>query len=555
MASGLHAEGVKSCDGRGLREALLAATAWLGQHADRINALNVFPVPDGDTGSNMWLTLQSAVSESNGMSADAGAGRVAHSASHGALMGARGNSGVILSQVLRGIARSLDDKKVFGAKELAAALAEGSTTAYKGVIKPVEGTILTVAREAADAAREAADGGSDLLSTLALTVAAAQESVARTPDLLPVLAETGVVDAGGQGYLVFLEGMLRYFRGDSETTADEPGALQEVGTVVETEYGYCTEFMVMGQNLDLEGLRGEVLPHGDSALVVGEPDLVRVHIHTFDPGLVLSVALKYGTLHRIKIDNMQEQHHEYVLFNRQEIARSIAKAAPQSAPPAPPVGDVALVAVAAGVGLTNVFHSLGTTIVVQGGQTMNPSTGELLQAVESAPAGSVILLPNNSNIVLTAQQVTAITHKRLVVVPTRTMAQGVAALMAFNYEADLDANARSMKQAAGRVRTVEVTKAVRSARIDGMQVEAGAAIALADDKLVATGGNLTDVALDALSLAGAQEAELITIYHGDTASGEDAAGLAGQIERRWPGCTVEVVDGGQPHYPYIISIE
>ncbi len=557
MTDGLLAGRVEACDGPTLRAALAAATAWLEQNAERINALNVFPVPDGDTGSNMWLTMQSAVAEANRVAPEATAGAVARAASHGALMGARGNSGVILSQILRGVARALDDRPTFGAAELAAALTEGAATAYKGVIRPVEGTILTVAREAAESASQAARDGADLLQTLAHAVQAAKESLARTPTLLPVLAEAGVVDAGGQGYLAVLEGLWRHFRGEEQTeTATAPSATDKP-VVAEATYGYCTEFIVRGENVDEEELRRAIASMGDSVLVVGEPGLIRVHVHTFDPGAVLSFALRHGTLHKIKIDNMQEQHREYLLGRPPE-------AAPTQQTKAEPAHDesagrqqrdVALVAVASGNGLTEVFRSLGATIVVHGGQTMNPSTGELLQAVESAPAQAVVLLPNNANIVSTAQQVLPLSTKRLVVVPTQTLPQGVAALMAFNYEADLEANAEAMERAAEQVRTIEVTRAIRAARVDGLQVREGDAIALVDGRLVSTGAELDGVVFAALAAGGIEQAELVTIYFGEGSSRQEADSLATRIEEQWPGRTVEVVDGGQPHYPYIISLE
>lgn len=560
MSDSLPAGRLETCDGHNIRAALVAATTWLERNAERINALNVFPVPDGDTGSNMWLTMQSAVAEANGAKPASGAGAVAHAASHGALMGARGNSGVILSQILRGIARALDKKPVFTASELAAALVEGAATAYKGVIKPVEGTILTVARESADAASEAAGNGADIIETLSCAVAAARESLARTPSLLPVLAEAGVVDAGGQGYVAFLEGMLRHFRGDALPAVPLEETHVDQEALKEAAYGYCTEFIVMGQAIDVDALRAAILAQGESVLVVGDPSLARIHVHTFDPGRVLSTALGHGTLHKIKIDNMEEQHQEYLLSGKLELAGAAPTALGSSAPrpsaeESPPALDVAIVAVAAGSGMADVFRSLGATIVVPGGQTMNPSTGELLQAVESAPADAVILLPNNSNIVLTAEQVQRLSKKNLVVVPTQTLPQGVAALMAFNYEAGLEENARAMKKAADEIHTIEITRAVRAARLDGFEVAEGDAIAIVDGKLMGTDRDLSSVSFAALAKAGVEQAELVTLYYGEGASREEAEALASEIEQRWPGRIIEIVDGGQPHYPYIISLE
>lgn len=553
MTDGLHRGRVEKCDGRTLRSALVAATAWVEKNAERINALNVFPVPDGDTGSNMWLTLQSAVAEASALPDGATAGAVAHAVAHGALMGARGNSGVILSQVLRGFARALDDKPSLNAVDFAAALTEGAATAYRAVIKPVEGTILTVARESAEAADLAAKGGADIDDTLAQTVIAAHQSVLKTPSLLPVLAEAGVVDAGGQGYLHFLEGLLRYFRGETEAVAVAPQTIAGPRGVVEEPYGYCTEFLIQGQALDVQTLREIMVSHGESVLVVGDETAVRVHLHTFDPGAVLSAAVKHGTLHKVKIDNMQEQHREFLLTG--QLDPPPAEKRPDLPGHSQAPSEVALVAVASGEGLTEVFKSLGATSVVQGGQTMNPSTGELLRAVDQAPSDAVILLPNNSNIVLTAQQVVPLSKKRLVVVPTQTIPQGVAALMAYNYEADVETNAASMRRASDQIRTVEVTRAVRDAKVDGVQVEAGDAIALVDGKLVTTGRTLEEVTLTALAHAGVERAELVTVYFGEGASRESAMALGAEVEGRWPNCAVELVDGGQPHYPFIISVE
>lgn len=556
-----RANRVDSCDGPALRAALQIAAGWLDANVDQINALNVFPVPDGDTGSNMSLTMRSAVAEASGTPPNATAGAVARAAAHGALMGARGNSGVILSQILRGLARGLDDKPSFGAGDLAVALAEGAATAYRGVIKPVEGTILTVARESAAEAETTAAAGGDLRELLTAVVAAGRESLARTPSLLPVLAEAGVVDAGGQGYLAFLEGLLRYFNGDNVTIVPREEPVARRPTVEQGQYGYCTEFLLRGQALDVETLRREVAVQGESALVVGDGSVVRVHVHTFDPGAVLSAAARFGSLHSIKIDNMADQHRDYLLsVQAEEVARDSVGIRPVQAeraflPSSPPDGELSLVVVASGSGCTQLFRSLGAAVVVPGGQTMNPSTRDLIEAVESAPGQTVVLLPNNGNIVPTAQQAVSMTNKRVVVVPTLSVPQGVSAMMAYNFESDLDSNVRAMSQAAERVRTVETTRAVRAAKVDGLQVEEGAAIALLDGQLVATGADLAEVALTALARASAGDAELVTVIFGEAASRLDAEELSESISRRWPNLSVEVVDGGQPHYPFIISVE
>ncbi|MHB1131158.1 MAG: DAK2 domain-containing protein [Chloroflexota bacterium] len=550
---------------------MLSATAWVERNAEQINALNVFPVPDGDTGSNMWLTLQSAVGEANALPENAGAGAVARAAAHGALMGARGNSGVILSQLLRGIARGLDDISAFDASDLALALVEGAATAYRGVIKPVEGTILTVARESAEAARQALVEGPDVIALLEVAVTAGRESLARTPSLLPVLAEAGVVDAGGKGYLVFLEGWLRHHLGDTVETGLSSPAVVGVEAVGEGEYGYCTEFLVRGAAIDVGALQNEVLALGDSALVVGDGAVVRVHVHTFDPGAILSAAARRGTLHRVKIDNMAEQHREFLLGQPDEErqltdeAQAVRERRHAEASPLPvatasqfkrtPFAEVSMVVVASGTGCAELFRSLGAAVVVPGGQTMNPSTRELLEAVEAAPASAVVLLPNNGNIVPTAQQAVPMSDKKVLVVPTRTIPQGIAALMAFNYEASLEDNARVMTEAAQRVRTVEVTWAVRDAKVDGVEVASGNAIAVLDGELVGASNDLAAVALEAVERAGAASAELVTVMYGEESSQASAEALADSIGRRWPSLCVEIVNGGQPHYPFVISVE
>jgi len=532
------------CDGQNLMQMLATATAWLEKHAVAINALNVFPVPDGDTGTNMLLTMQAALEEI-GNASQGSLGSIAQAAAYGALMGARGNSGVILSQLLRGIANSLDKKQSFGPLEFARAMAEASTMAYKAVIRPVEGTMLTVSKDAAKAAMAAAQEGEDLLTVLEKTVEAAKESVARTPTLLDVLREAGVVDAGGQGLFIILDGILRSLKGEAiemkEPTEMVPAELPEEA---EMEWGYCTEFILQGKELNLAEVREKIASFGDSALAVGDERVIKVHVHTLDPGQVLSYASSLGVLSNIKIDNMQEQHREFLVLGEEA-----AKAAAEE------IEGIATVAVAWGDGLIRVFESLGVKSIVPGGQTMNPSTQELLEAVETLPAKEVIILPNNENIFLAAEQAQKLSRKKVVVVPTATIPQGIGALLAFDKEADLETNTQNMERAIAAIQTVEVTTAVRPAKINGIKIKKGQIIALLNGHLAASGEKIEEVVRQALEKLGGDQYEIITLYYGEDTPLQAAESLADEIRRWYPEQEVECIEGGQPYYHYIISVE
>ena len=530
---------------------LAVSTAWLERHSASINALNVFPVPDGDTGVNMLLTMQAALQEVSDFPGHP-VGEVAGAMAQGALMGARGNSGVILSQVFRGMAVGLDEVQAMGPKELARALVQGSETAYQGVIEPVEGTMLTVARDAGNAALEAAANGARLVEVLESTVSAARESVARTPTLLDVLRKAGVVDAGGQGLYVILDGFLRHARGEPLEAAElqqvKPAEHLEAPTDGQMEWGYCTEFIVQGKDLGYADLREAISSMGDSALVVGDETLIKVHVHTFDPGGVLSFAAQRGVLHRIKIDNMEDQHHEYRLLGQGE-----ASPTPEATSVDPSM--VSPVVVAPGEGMARVFESLGAAAVVPGGQTMNPSTDEILAAIEAVPSRRVVVLPNNANVIMTAEQAAQASTKQVVVVPTRTLPQGVGALLAIDPQASPEDSAKTMAEAAASIRTVEVTRAVRDAEFGHVRVGKGQYLALLDDTPVAAGRSLPKVIRKALDSMPADEGELITIYFGADASSKEAESLGARIRRWYPQREVEIVEGGQPHYPYILSLE
>lgn len=538
-------------DGERFKRLVYAGLVWLRQHQEEINALNVFPVPDGDTGTNMMLTMQSAWDEvANGQGQNVG--KVAHQVAHGALMGARGNSGVILSQIWRGMARHLNNKEWLTAADLAVALEEGTRTAYKGVIRPVEGTILTVVREAAEEATIAAARTGDLQVVLERTVRRAWDALSRTPDLLPMLAEAGVVDAGGQGLCVILEGMLRALRGEAlgEPVAapGAAGATIAAAPSAEEEYGYDVQFLIVGRGLDVEAIRRDIDAMGTSALVVGDAETVKIHVHVPDPGVPLSYAVKRGSLRDVVVEDMQAQYRQFVQARTQPPA-TVAPAVGM------PPRQVGVVAVAAGDGLEKVLLSLGATAIIPGGQTMNPSTEEILRVVESAPASKIIILPNNKNIILAAQQAGELSQKEVAVVPTQSIPQGVAALLAFNYQAGLEENAAGMTRAIGDVCTGEVTTATRDVTLDGVTVRQGQIIGLMDDQLVVSGNTVDEVVEALLERMGVTEREIVTLYYGAGVEPAEAETQAMRLQERYPDQSFEVVYGGQPYYFYILSAE
>jgi len=543
-------------DGAQLKRAMHAASRWLDRHAAHINALNVFPVPDGDTGTNMTLTMQAACKQV-AESASHSAAEITSGLSYGALMGARGNSGVIFSQVLRGFHRGLQGSDHVGADEWALAMREAANSAYQAVLKPVEGTMLTVMREMAEAAEAAARQSPDLVEVIAITVAAGRESVARTPTLLQKLRDAGVVDAGGEGLFVIFEGLLRFAHGQPVEGAElgAPSTLLDLAPdgvhVAHGEYGYCTNFIVVGHDLDFPTVRAWIAGQGDSAVIVGDDKVIKVHIHTPDPGAILSYVAPLGSLRQVAITDMQEQHEDFLDMH------AAAGAGPTAAPPAPDtqVSRIATVAVVAGKGLADVFRSMGATALVEGGQTMNPSTEDLLRAIDALPHPEVILLPNNGNIVLAAKQTQVLSKKRVAVVPTDTLPQGMAALIAFNYDADLETNVRAMEQAAQQVETGEITTAVRDVTLNGVAVKTGDVIGLHNGTLVLAGHANDAVAHALLQHMGAGARDIITIYYGADVTAEAAAAFGQGIQQQYADQEVEVVAGGQPFYAYIISVE
>jgi hypothetical protein len=536
------------CDGLELQRIIESGTAWLETHIDLINSLNVYPVPDGDTGTNMFLTMQAALREMATV-ADNSVSAVANALAHGSLMGARGNSGVILSQVWRGVARQLDGKDYLTASDLALALQEGSITAYKGVMKPVEGTILTVAREAAEAAMLAASQSQDLQYVVDRVVDQAADAVRRTPDLLPVLKDAGVVDAGGQGFHVIWEGIQRHWRGEPLhlAPAAKIGVRLDEEHLPEQEYGYDIQFLLDGADLHLDEIRDAIVSMGDSALVVGDEHTLKVHVHADDPGRVLSYATSKGSIRDVVIENMQAQYQDFVAQRERPLV---------PVPPASqPLSEIAIATVATGEGLVRVFESLGAATVVRGGQTMNPSTQELLEAIEGLPAEKVIVLPNNPNILMAAQQAQRMSDKKVVVIPTSTIPQGISALLAFNYQSDMKTNVDLMERAAAQIQTVEITNAVRSVKINGLNIQEGHFIGLLNGELIEAGDELATVTQAVLLRIDMERYEVITVYWGEAVSEEQAQELASWISSRYRDKDVELIKGQQPYYDYIISAE
>jgi len=537
-------------DGPLFKRALLGSLSWLSANHEEVNRLNVFPVPDGDTGTNMLLTLQSAVEDIKESNA-AEVSKIAKLASHGSLMGARGNSGVILSQIFRGFARAVEGKSSLSPAELAVAFEEAANAAYRAVNKPTEGTILTVAREAGRSAAAAASGpDATVPGVIAAAAAGARAAVLKTPSQLQILRDAGVVDAGGFGLQIILEGMLKTVE-DSESSlaalaAARPVALPAASQVAvdlpEGGWGYCTEFLIEGNDLDLDRIKNQIEALGNSVLVVGEPELVKVHVHTDDPTRVITLAGGYGKLLKLNVGDMSTQH------------RRILEGAGHAAG-APRSNGVGIVAVVAGKGLVEIFRGLGVDAIVEGGQTMNPSTQDMLTAIESVPYDEVVLLPNNKNVILAAKQVLGLTKKNAHVIETHSVPQGVAAVVAFRGDRSGGENIAAMKAEAERVQTIEVTHAVRDTRSNGLKVKKGDVIGLINDKLEFAGTDYGEVVNKALSKLGADSYELITVYRGEGASDDELQKLESDIRSTHPGLEIEVQQGGQQHYPFILSVE
>jgi DAK2 domain fusion protein YloV len=566
---------ITRCDGVLFKRSLLGSRAWLKQNRDKVNELNVFPVPDGDTGTNMLLTLEAACEEV-GDEDNSNLQEVAGKAAHGALMGARGNSGVILSQILRGFSQGVGGNASVDSKELALAFEEATRIAYKGVTKPTEGTILTVARAVSDAALARAEETDDIAELIQTVVSASQRAVDETPSQLAVLREAGVVDAGGYGLMLVLEGFLKTVKGadTKAVTKTRPAAVAEAAPPAapvkvgahaletpEEGWGFCTEFLIERPTKPFDALREELTPLGNSAVIVGDDDLVRVHIHTLDPGSLIAHATNYGSLQKLKVEDMTRQHHDIRATGDHgdeatpaDEAETPTSGADSNGHGVMDTGNIGVVAVAVGDGFRRIFEELGAG-VVEGGQTMNPSTEDLLQAVDAATAGEVIILPNNKNVIMTAQQVSEVCAKPVKVVPSRTVPQGISALLNLDPRGGLEANAEVMSAALAGIQTIEVTHAVRSTSLNGLKIKTGDVIALVNGKLKQAGKDPVTVIDSAIDSLKPDAFELLTIYGGAEVSDDDIGGVAEHIRGRLPNLTIETQRGEQDHYPYILSLE
>lgn len=537
-------------DGLVMKRLVDAGLTWLRTNQQVVNSLNVFPVPDGDTGTNMTLTLQSAWNEIK----DLGTrhlGEMAAAVSKGALMGARGNSGVITSQILRGFSRGVHDKAQLDTETFVRALAEARDTAYKGVVRPVEGTILTVIKEVANAAESALGSAKDPLDILEVAVRAADEAVAKTPDLLPVLKQAGVVDSGGKGLFFILEGMLRHVYGESLETpmvSVQPLSAMNLQNAMEEveegqDYEVVVDFIPKG-DLNLRSFYGRLEEMGTS-IQVGEGDgMYRMHIHVptdkrYEP---IDYIMGIGTVTKVAIENLMAQMDE--VQKSSQINFSAVEP-----------GDIAVVTVSPGAGLSRIFASLGVAAVVAGGQTMNPSTQDILGAFENLPTDKIIILPNNKNIIMAANQAKEVTVKNVQVIPTRTVPQGLAAMLSFAPDGEFDSVVEKMTRAMNSVKSGEITVATRSVEIDGVKVKEGQVIALLDGKLVASAESVEQGVMDLLEKAGAGDHELVSLFYGEEMNHADANRIADAIREKYAHLEVEVQEGGQPHYQFIISIE
>jgi len=543
------------------KKMLLGANIFFDREKERINALNVFPVPDGDTGTNMSMTLQSALDGSLDYEGES-IGELSEIVAYKALMGARGNSGVILSQILRGIARGLRKKKAITPGELSKAFQYGVVYAYKSVSKPVEGTILTVAREMARAIRAASRKGENFYSSMEAAIVSGKKTLAKTTEMLPALKEAGVVDAGGLGLLVFLEGclfslkkslneLISYKEESSIALKDQPESLNlNSPELFNLDYPYCTEVIIRSSRGNFSGLKEMLETLGDSLLIAADHNLAKVHVHTAAPGLVLQTALDFGSLHDIKIENMIDQHHRaYSAGKPLEKSVLLPGALDHQ------TGEVGIISVSFGEGFREIFLSLGAEEIVFGGQTMNPNVEDLLTAVEKLPREAAIILPNNKNIIMVAQQVKTLSAKKVEVLETRSLPEGLAALIAYNPSASLDENLQAMLVGINRVNTGLLTHATRGTVVNGKPIETGHFLGLAGEEIVSAGDDLMQVSLDLAAKLTADKDDLLTIFYGQGVSRQDASKLAATIGERHPAIEVELQYGGQPLYYYIFSVE
>ncbi len=555
---------MKTIDASMVQKCFLSGAKRIEANKEYINELNVFPVPDGDTGTNMTLTIMSAAKDVAALESPS-MEQVCKAISGGSLRGARGNSGVILSQLFRGFTKELKEYDGVSVTVLAAAFERAVETAYKAVMKPKEGTILTVARGGAERAKQLAEEGEeDILVFAEEVVSHMKEVLDITPELLPVLKEAGVVDSGGQGLLTIMQGVLDALTGketDFTLTVSAPAAKAATGagndniSTADIKFGYCTEFIIMVEkhyDMDEESkFKAYLESIGDSIVVVSDEDIVKVHVHTNDPGLAIQKALTYGSLSRMKIDNMREEHNERVIQSGAQAQQAETK--PAETAPRKPYG---FVTVSIGAGLNEIFKGIGADYIIEGGQTMNPSTEDMLTAIENVNADTIYILPNNSNIILAAEQAASLTEdKEIVVIPSKTVPQGITALINFMPDKSVEENTKRMTDEMQNVKTGQVTYAVRDTSMDGKEIKAGDYMGIGDKTILSVGNDIADVTYELLEVLMDEDSELVSLYYGEETAEEDANALADRIMDAYPDVDVEVHPGGQPIYYYVLSVE
>lgn len=552
---------VKTINTELFREMFLAGAANLEAKKEFINELNVFPVPDGDTGTNMTLTIMSAAKEVQSLE-NADMLTIAKAISSGSLRGARGNSGVILSQLLRGFTKEIREHKEIDAVILAKACERATATAYKAVMKPKEGTILTVAKGISRKAEELAETTEDLEVFIPEVIKYAEEVLAQTPEMLPVLKEAGVVDSGGQGLLEVIHGAYDAFLGKEIDYAaiEASGGTKMVKPSQQAEadikFGYCTEFIIMTEKEFTDKNEAEFKAYlesiGDSIVCVADDDIVKIHVHTNDPGLAIQKALTYGQLSRMKIDNMREEHQEKLIKDAEKAAAQQASEKKKKEPRKP----VGFIAVSIGEGMNGIFRELGADYIIEGGQTMNPSTDDMLSAIDEVNADHIFILPNNKNIILAANQAQSLTDdKDIIVIPTKTVPQGITAIISYMPEADVDTNIEALEEAIKNVKTGQVTYAVRDTHIDDKEIHEGDIMGIGDRGILAVGQSVEETTKEMLAQLVDEESELISLYFGQDVLEEDAENFAQEVEELYPDVDVDVHMGGQPIYYYVLSVE
>lgn len=539
---------IQYIDGKNLRDMFVSGANNLQNNKDYVDKLNVFPVPDGDTGTNMSLTISYAMKELSKVSDD-DITNIGKSLAKGSLMGARGNSGVILSQIIRGFTKSIEGKEKLNSMDLAQAFKNGSDTAYKAVIKPIEGTILTVVRESGEYAIKAAKKEQDILKFLELVIKEANASLNRTPELLKNLKDAGVVDSGGKGLVLIYEGMYEALKGNV-ITADGAGSSSSSSVEVvqgeinpdDIKFAYCTEFILESKKVTYDKIRDIMLSYGDSLAVVGDEGLIKVHVHTNEPGSVLQEALKYGQLVTIKIENMKVQHENILVENQAQVSEE-------------PVKEYGFIATSMGNGLADIFKDFGVDYIIEGGQTMNPSTEDFMKAIESINAENIIILPNNSNIIMAANQAKVLSDKNIIVIPSKNVPQGFTSLVSFNADLSVEENEATMVEALSMVRSGQVTYAVRDTVMNDIEVKEGNFIGIGEGKLLSAGENKDEITLGLIEKLVDEDSAIITLFYGENVTEEEASEFKWILEEKYEDIDVELYYGGQPIYYYLISVE